>query len=122
MVKSILNQIERVDVKTGVENLTMYRLGVFENKMYELVELNSGQYCPPHIHKNSESKILIIKGSGEIILNGLSRPYALGSVFFVERGMIHGFKCKDQTLFLSIQTPPIIDTATGEIDIEYFNK
>lgn len=100
----------------------MYRLGVFGDKMYELVELNAGQYYPPHIHKSSEANLMFVFGSGKVFLDGEGRNYKKGDKVFVGKGMSHGFEVFEQTLFLSVQNPPIIDPKTGKIDIEYLNK
>jgi len=119
MKESILKKIPHQEVSTDVETIDLYRLGVFEGVMYELVELQAGQEYPPHKHENSEAKLHMILGDGLIILNGKEQKYTVGDIFKVEKGMSHGFKVASPTLFLSIQKPAIIDPETGRVDVEY---
>jgi quercetin dioxygenase-like cupin family protein len=119
MKESILNKIPNQEVKTEFEKIMLYRLGVFENAMYELVELQKDEYYKPHKHKNSEAKLHIILGKGLIILDGKEIKFKPGDSFEVGKGMSHGFKIENQTLLLSIQKPPIIDQNSGEVDLEY---
>jgi len=119
MKESILKKIPHQKVTTEIESIDLYRLGIFEGAMYELVELQAGQVYPPHKHANSEAKLHMILGDGLIILNGEEQKYTKGDVFSVEKGMSHGFKVHSPTLFLSIQKPAIIDPETGKVDVEY---
>ena len=116
--KSILSRIKHIKVKTRVESIDIYRLGVFNNTMFELVELRKGKNYPPHIHKNSKADLYIIFGEGKIILNGKGKNYKAGDKFYVAKKIAHGFKVKTSTLFLSIQKPPIINKK-NKIDVEY---
>ena len=108
---SLLDKIPHIKVKTDIESLDLYRLGVFNASMFELVELQAGQFYPPHIHKKL--------GEGKIILDGREHNYRPGAMYNVGKGISHGFKVRTQTLILSIQTPPIIDQRTDKVDIKY---
>ena len=119
MAKSVLDKIEKQVVRTSKENLNIYRLGNFEKNMYELVEFQKNQYYPPHSHKNSRSKLFVIFGEGKIILGNNKHNYKKGDIFHVRKGMPHGFRCRKETLILSIQQPPIINQKTGKVDLEY---
>jgi len=115
MDKSLLNQIP-VDV---VENIRLHRLGVFGNSSFELVELKKAEDYPPHHHENSEAEFHFIFGESLIILNGKEHKYKKGNTHVITKGMKHGFKPETDTLFLSIQTPPIKDKESGEEDIHF---
>ncbi len=115
MVKSILDRIP----KDEVENIKLFRLGVFENSSYEFVELKKAEDYPGHHHKKSDAKFLFILGEGDIILDGKKHKYKKGDSFDIPRGMVHGFQPDTQTLFLSIQTPPIKNQKTGKEDIHF---
>lgn len=119
---SILDQIPKKEVKTDRESLVLYRLGLFGNSMFELVELDSNQVYDSHIHHNSESKLFVVVGEGVINLDGNEKEYKSGDEFLVTKGMSHGFKPKTQTLMLSINTPPILDPENEEMDFEYVEK
>jgi hypothetical protein len=47
--------------------------------------------------------------------------YQPGIRIDIPAGVIHGFKTKTPTLFLSIQSPPIINPENGAIDLLYAN-
>lgn len=115
----ILAKIPHKKVKTEIETVDLYQLGTFNGRAYTLVELQEGQYYPPHVHHYSEAKFHIVLGSGTIILNGKEEPYKVGDYFVITPETPHGFKVKEQTLFLSIETPPIIDAETQEVDVKY---
>lgn len=112
--KSLLSKIPTDVVKT----IHLYRLGVFGKSSFELVELASGENYPMHRHKKSKAVFHMIIGQGKIILSGKAHPYKPGDTFNIPKGMWHGFASKSETLFLSIQTPPIKDPKTGIEDIE----
>src|SRR3989344_5202691 len=118
MKNSILNKIPKKLFSTEKEKLNFYRLGIFEGKAYELVEFFENHIYPAHVHKHSESYIYCVIGKGIIILNGIKKPYKKGDYFYVRKRMSHGFEVKEQTLFLSINKPPIMNE-NGEIDFEY---
>jgi len=114
---SILNKIK----KERVEEFTIYRLGIFRNGSFDLVELDPKNKYLPHAHNISSAKFYIIVGSGKIILDDKERHYNVGDFFEVPKGMFHGFVPAERTLFLSIQNPPIKSLKTGKEDI-HFNK
>jgi len=121
MDKKILDKIPTQEIDIEGEKLGIYRLGSFDNEMFELVELNVGQEYKPHIHKNSEAKLHVVIGNGTIIIDGEEKEYKPGNTFKINKGTSHGFKVNPQTLMLSIQSPAIVNTETGDIDFEYSN-
>lgn len=123
----LLKGIKKKEIKTGVDNITIYELGLFTNSdgSTERIDLfvlhpdsNEGYY-PPHIHKKVHNLLYILQGEGIIILDGVDKTYHLGMKFIVEKGMTHGFRPKKRTLILSFETPPIIDPVTNKVDLEY---
>jgi len=113
MNKSLLHKIA-VDI---VGEVKLYRLGVFDNSSFDLAELKESGNYPAHHHHKSEAKFYFISGEGFIILNGKKHRYKKGDTFTIPKGMKHGFQSKTETLFLSIQTPPIKDPKTGKEDL-----
>lgn len=111
--------VKRVDIHTDVEDLTLFRLGKGGKSTHEFVELNDSQYYPPHRHHTSAARLLVVSGTGTILLDGQEHTYAPGHVFNVPPNAWHGFQVGEETVLLSKQTPPIYDAKTGHVDIEY---
>jgi quercetin dioxygenase-like cupin family protein len=118
----ILSGIRQCTVKTERETLEIHRLGVFDGWTIELVELNAGQYYPPHVHQRAQARLQVVVGTGTIMLGGLAHAYRAGDVFTVLAGVSHGFRVNDQTVLLSSQDAPILDIETGEIDLRYVDS
>ncbi|MBI2631872.1 cupin domain-containing protein [Candidatus Pacearchaeota archaeon] len=119
---SIFNKLPHKIVKTAIEEVNLFPLGIFEGRAFTLVTLEQGKYYPPHVHNKSQSKVHIIFGNGTFILDGKEQQYKKGDVFLIKSRVSHGFRVKEQTLFLSIETPPIINPKTNEVDIEYVDS
>lgn len=107
----------------GEEIFDLYQCGSFKNgnddENLELVELSAESQYRPHYHKNSFATIYIISGTGEFILDKQQIQYNPGLRIHIPAGALHGFRTKDKTLFLSIQSPSIIDRNTQEVDLYY---
>jgi quercetin dioxygenase-like cupin family protein len=88
----------------------------------ELVELQPQAEYRPHYHKNSTAVIFIISGSGTFLLGEERMDYQAGKRIVIPAGYMHGFNTHTPTLFLSIQSPPIINSVTGQIDLHYHNE
>lgn len=112
--RHLLNQLP----SQQIYGLTIYRLGVFDNTAYELVELVTGREYPPHRHKGSDGVFCFIFGEGVVSICNQDIQYVPGTKVKVPKGVYHGFRPKTHTLFLSIQSPPIIQGET--VDIELF--
>jgi len=91
---------------------------VFPSQNVELISLKAHSHYKPHYHKLSDAMIYIIKGSGSFFLDDNWIDYHPGTQFNILRGIHHGFDTKEQTLFLSIQSPGIIDKQDN-LDIIY---
>ena len=105
--------------KDIVETLKLYRLGFFQGKSYEILELESKIEYPQHFHKKSQANFHIILGKGKIILNGKSKAYKKGDSFLIPVGLKHGFLPEKHTLILTIQNPPIRNPKTKKEDIHF---
>ncbi|MBN9412757.1 MAG: cupin domain-containing protein [Candidatus Paracaedimonas acanthamoebae] len=121
----IFNGIPHQRITSKKEIFDLYQLGIFSSsdqkiaENLELVELQPNANYRPHYHKNSTATIYIILGSGEFILNEKHIIYNPGKRILIPAGIMHGFQTKTRTLFLSIQSPPIIDPQNKHIDIHY---
>lgn len=105
------------------EVFDLYQCGIFNHKQsqknIELVELYPKIRYRSHYHKNSSAVIYIITGQGYFVLGHQQHAYSNGSCFDVPAKKLHGFHTQTHTLFLSIQSPPIIDPLDGSIDLYY---
>lgn len=118
------------------EIFDLYQLGVFAapdsflakfsgkpsevmREIVELVELQPQTEYRPHYHKNSAAIIYIAMGSGIFQLDQTLMPYHAGERILIPAGVLHGFITETRTLFLSIQTPPILNPETNFVDLHY---
>lgn len=106
---SFLSNLTRKPIET--DSITFEKL--------ELVELQPEAYYQPHFHKKSAAIIYIFSGIGTFILGNQYIAYDTYQRIIIPMGMMHGFKTQTRTLFLSIQSPPIIDSDTQQIDLYY---
>jgi quercetin dioxygenase-like cupin family protein len=121
--KSIPHQ-RIVSKRDNVEEIfDLYQCGIFDNnsqdEIVELVELQPQSEYIPHYHKNSSAIVYIISGTGLMQLKDNLIEYKPGTRISIPAGVMHGFKTTTRTLFLSIQSPPIINSQTGQIDLHY---
>ena len=109
----------RIFTDKGGGEIKLYRLGVYDDECFELVELEENRVYPPHIHKESSSVFHMIKGKGIILIHNDVKEYKTGDTFTIPHGIAHGFHTQTTTLFLSSQKPPIINEESDTIDIAY---
>jgi|GEM_PF-4529009 quercetin dioxygenase-like cupin family protein len=107
------------------EIFDLYQCGIFHHQSaienIEFVELQPNALYRPHYHKKSSAVIYIIYGLGRFQLGSRLLDYKPGMRIDIPAGITHGFRTDTSTLFLSIQSPPIINTETNEIDLHYAN-
>lgn len=107
------------------EIFDLYQCGIFKNSFLEenieLVELQPQSEYSPHSHQKSCAVVYIISGTGLFQLAEDLIEYHPGMRIDIPAGVLHGFKTNTPTLFLSIQSPPIINPENGEIDFHYDN-
>lgn len=116
---------ERIVMKQTCKDevFDLYQCGVFENNStkenIELVELQPLSEYSSHFHEASSAVIYVISGKGLFRLADDVIDYQPGVRIDIPAGMSHGFRTNTATLFLSIQSPPIINSDNGEIDFHY---
>src|SRR5579862_288693 len=105
------------------EIFDLYQCGIFKNDSFEenieLVELQANAKYRAHYHQQSSAVIYIIAGIGVMRLAKEQIEYKPGMRIDIPAGVIHGFKTESRTLFLSLQSPPIINPENREIDLHY---
>jgi len=96
----------------------LYRIETPEGCL-EFIKINKGQRYDLHIHDVANAQFIFVMGSGEVTLGNEVYEYRKGSVFNVPTGVKHGFTVEQDTIFLSMQSQPILNKETGEKDIRY---
>lgn len=115
-------EIERVVVQgfvlqSGIDGRTI------ENREVTLVTLTpEGQY-PQHVHKDSDARFIIISGEATLLLGKAKRKLHPGDIIDIPKGTPHGFETivGQNLVFISIQSPPIMNRVTGELDLHTIN-
>lgn len=92
------------------------------DEIVELVELQPNAKYRPHYHKESSAVIYMVLGEGVFVLGEDEVPYCPGQRLDISAKVPHGFLTKTRTLFLSIQSPPIRNRETGEVDLHYVQE
>jgi quercetin dioxygenase-like cupin family protein len=113
-----------ISKRANVEEIfDLYQCGIFNNSSFEehieLVELQPQSEYTPHYHEKSSAVVYLISGMGLFQLADDLFEYKPGMRIDIPARVLHGFKTKTPTLFLSIQSPPIINPENGEIDLHY---
>lgn len=98
------------------ERIEIHPLGVYNNTSMDLVRIEG--YYKPHIHQYSTARLHILKGSGIALLGDEKRKYNCGDILDVPKGTPHGFETLEETIFLSLQNPPITNR-DKKVDIIY---
>jgi quercetin dioxygenase-like cupin family protein len=131
ILKSIPHQRVISNNDDSEEIFDLYKLGLFNatgsivnssinaQEIVELVELQPNAIYKPHYHKKSAAIIYIILGTGRFQLGQDFIQYHPGIRVVIHAGILHGFQTKDRTLFLSIQSPPILNYKSGAKDLHY---
>ena len=85
----------------------------------DLVTVAPGRSSEVHRHNEAETVLLILDGSGAVLVGDASLKVAKGARILIGKGVFHGVRTEGEALtFLSIQSPPILDKAHGTIDLE----
>lgn len=107
-----------------LEGFKMYRIldGTgFDGVGCEFVVLEPGRILEPHIHKKGHAIILVLKGSGFVLIDGVTHPLKPHTVINVPPGTEHGLQAGEEELVVyGFQVPAIVDEK-NEADI-YFTK
>lgn len=114
-----LKNIEYEDKQTDdKEKFGIYRIPT-SSGCVELVKLYADTVYKPHIHDKASAVFVFLKGKGKLILDDEFIDFKEGDLFDVPAGVKHGFDFSEEIIFLSVQSNPIQDRTTGEIDIRY---
>ena len=117
-IDSVLTGLNFDRIETEEETLGLYHVNT-DSGSIDFVDLLPNTYYRSHIHDTVDSELHVLRGNGFIIINGKDISYGPGDVFSVLRGTPHGFRTKDRTIFLSIQSSAILDRQTGKMDFRY---
>ncbi|MFT4646111.1 MAG: quercetin dioxygenase-like cupin family protein [Planctomycetota bacterium] len=121
-IEFYLNAIKGIEFEdkqtSDVEIFGIYRVPT-SSGCIEFVKLYKGIQYKAHIHDFSNARFIFLTGTGKVTLNEKQIDYQPGFTCEAPSGMMHGFIQNEETIFLSIQSNPIQDRETGEIDIRY---
>ena len=85
----------------------------------DLVTIAPHSRSEVHRHNRSETVIYIVAGEGQALVGEDWYPVRAGDRVLIGCGVFHGFATGAQALeFLSVQSPPILDESTGQLDLE----
>jgi len=85
----------------------------------DLVSVAPGQTSQVHRHNQAETVLLILEGSGTVLVGDSDVPVSKGARVLIGKGVFHGVRTEGESLtFLSVQSPPILDQAKGTLDLE----
>jgi len=85
----------------------------------DYIQIPPNSAAEEHRHINSDNVILILRGTGTIILNGSQHEVRAGDRVMIPRAVWHGFRTSGESLeFISAQMPPILDKDHNNFDFE----
>ncbi len=94
------------------------RLGQLKGLGVERIRVYRWKTTQPHRHFKSEAFLMVLKGQGDIVLNGRVVAVKEGYVIFIPPKTIHGFVTQgDQLEFIAIQRPALYQPGKNE-DLE----
>jgi quercetin dioxygenase-like cupin family protein len=74
----------------------------------EIRTILKGFTAGPHFHANSDEIVIVVGGSGEILVNGEWKPVKKGDLHINPRGCVHATRALTENMrFLSIYTPQL---------------
>lgn len=83
----------------------------------ERVVLSSNTSYPLHYHRSSDAFLLFLEGSGEVVdEHGDCYEFVEGSMVYFPANVRHGFNTKERVVFITVQSPPILNRESGEED------
>jgi len=85
----------------------------------DLVSVGPGERSKIHRHNNAETVLYFVSGRAEVVIAEDAHVVAAGDRIRIGKGVYHGVRTPDgPCTFLSVQVPPILDKATGFLDLE----
>ena len=85
----------------------------------DLVTIAPHSTSEVHRHNRAETVIYVLKGEGRALVGETWHDVRAGDRVLIGAGVFHGFATGEQAIdFLSVQSPPILDESTGQLDLE----
>lgn len=85
----------------------------------DLVDIEQGQRSKIHRHNRAETVLYFLSGKAEVVVADDVVPVSAGDRIRIGKGVFHGVRTPETNCtFLSVQIPPILDKATGVLDLE----
>lgn len=85
----------------------------------DMVSIGPHASSQVHRHLRSETVLFILEGTARAVIGEESIDVRAGDRILIGKGVYHGFETAASPLrFLSVQSPPILDEATGQLDLE----
>lgn len=85
----------------------------------DMVTVDPGKTSQIHRHNIAETVLFVMGGRGFVHIEGVDHEVAAGDRIRIRPGEFHGVRTTDSPLwFLSVQSPPILEEATGAYDLE----
>jgi quercetin dioxygenase-like cupin family protein len=85
----------------------------------DLVRLDPHQTSQIHRHNLADTVLYMLDGAGIVVVDDVDHAVRAGDRITIRPAQFHGVRTADDPLtFISIQTPPILDEATGHLDLE----
>jgi mannose-6-phosphate isomerase-like protein (cupin superfamily) len=85
----------------------------------DMVSIGPHATSQVHRHLRSETVLFILDGRARAIVGEQMIDVQAGDRILIGKGVYHGFETAASALrFLSVQSPPILDEATGQLDLE----
>jgi quercetin dioxygenase-like cupin family protein len=85
----------------------------------DYVRLDPEQTSKIHRHNRAETVLYILDGNGVVVVEDVDHNVVTGDRIRIRTGQYHGVRTEASALvFLSVQSPPILDKSTGVLDLE----
>jgi mannose-6-phosphate isomerase-like protein (cupin superfamily) len=85
----------------------------------DMVSIGSHARSQVHRHLRSETVLFVLEGSAHARVGERQLEVRAGDRILIGKGVYHGFETGDSPLrFLSVQSPPILDESTGQLDLD----
>lgn len=85
----------------------------------DLVTIGPHSTSEVHRHNRAETVIYILRGRGMALVGDAWHEVQAGDRVLIGAGVFHGFATDEHAIdFISVQSPPILDESTGQLDLE----
>jgi mannose-6-phosphate isomerase-like protein (cupin superfamily) len=85
----------------------------------DLVAMDPGQRSGIHRHNDAETVLYFLQGHATVVLDDEEFSVTPGTRVRIGKAVFHGVVSHaDEVQFISVQSPPILDAASGRLDFE----